>query len=264
MVYSYEFWLIVLSIACLIAERIKPWRPDQQVVRPLLGQDVFWLLFNGILFGIAFGPFLKLLYGGLDRVFEYMSGVNISNIALLDPLPFWAQAGVLLIIADFLEWCIHNALHRNALLWQIHRLHHSIRTMDWIGNFRFHWSEIILYQSAKYLPLTLLGARWEAILLVAVFSTAVGFLNHANLNVSWGPLRYVFNSPRMHIWHHDKDTDRPAGYNFAVVFSFWDWIFGTAYMPRDARQPVRLGFKKDEEYSDNLVWRFLWPASAVF
>lgn len=30
-------------------------------------------------------------------------------------------------------------------------------------------------------------------------STLVGHLNHSNVPISWGPLRYVINSPKMHV-----------------------------------------------------------------
>lgn len=107
------------------------------------------------------------------------------------------------LLKDFLDWCVHNLLHRVPTLWEFHKLHHSIVDMDWIGNFRFHWLEIVVYQGLTYFPLVILGVDPTVILLVAIASTLIGHLNHSNLDLTWGPLRYVFNSPRrMHIWHH--------------------------------------------------------------
>jgi sterol desaturase/sphingolipid hydroxylase (fatty acid hydroxylase superfamily) len=130
--------------------------------------------------------------------------------------------------------------------------------MDWLGNFRFHWMEIIIYKSVKYLPLALLGVRWEAILIAAVISTTIGNLNHSNLRISWGPLRYVLNSPCMHIWHHDRLPGNRVGRNFAIVFSLWDWLFGTAYMPR-GEVPQALGFRGDESYPSGVLARMVEP-----
>ncbi len=62
----------------------------------------------------------------------------------------------------------------------------------------------------------------------------------------------------MHIWHHDKHPNNRVGYNFAVVFSLWDWIFGTAHMPLD-RVPRALGFAGDERYPDDPLVRFVAP-----
>jgi hypothetical protein len=47
--------------------------------------------------------------------------------------------------------------------WTFHKVHHSITTMDWIGNWRFHWIEIVVYKSLQWLPLAWLNASPEAI-----------------------------------------------------------------------------------------------------
>ena len=118
--------------------------------------------------------------------------------------------------------------------------------------------EIIIYKVLIYLPLVVLGVPGKVILWVAVFSTLIGHLNHANLKISWGPLRYVFNSPHMHVWHHDVELHGPGGQNFGVVFSLWDWLFGTAYWPAQ-EQPARLGFARMDLFPGGLAARFLYP-----
>ena len=57
-------------------------------------------------------------------------------------------------------------------LWTFHKVHHAITTMDFVGNFRFHWMEIVVYKTAQWLPLALLGASGEAAFVVAVFGTS--------------------------------------------------------------------------------------------
>ena len=262
MIYTrYAFWLALLACLCTVAERWRPWRKDQRTVRPQLGQDVFWLVFNGVLAAWVFSGVFTVIYGGLDMFVDRLAPVRLNDLRVVAALPLWAQCFVVLVAADFLEWCTHNLLHRVSWLWRIHRVHHSIETMDWIGNFRFHWGEILLYQTVKYVPLGVLGADWRAILAVAVFATAIGNINHANMNISWGPLRYIFNSPRMHIWHHEKTVRGKAGVNFGIVLSVWDWIFGTAYLPGEADplQPEAIGFTGMEKVSPSLLARFFYP-----
>jgi sterol desaturase/sphingolipid hydroxylase (fatty acid hydroxylase superfamily) len=254
---QYGFWLAVVSVFCFLAERVFPWR-KQNPFRHQFPQDFFWLIFNGFLLWEVFKPLLNWIFKSEGRIFTSLFGIFPDKVFLLDSIPFWLQVVIFLLIADFLEWCIHNLLHRVEWLWKFHRLHHSIHTMDWIGNFRFHWGEVLVYNSIKYLPLALLGANPKVILITAVVSTLIGHLNHSNLNISWGPLRFILNSPRMHIWHHEKFLRGKAGKNFAVVFSFWDWIFGTAYMPLH-KQPEEIGFEGDERFSDSLIDRFFIP-----
>jgi sterol desaturase/sphingolipid hydroxylase (fatty acid hydroxylase superfamily) len=257
LIKRYEFWLLAVSLGCLLAERVNPWR-KQKVLRQLFVQDVFWIFFNGYLFARLFHPGYTFLFGRLDSVYASLVGTKPQVIQLLASFPLWLQIPLFLILADFIEWCVHNALHRVGWLWKIHRVHHSIKVMDWIGNFRFHWLESIIYNLVKHLPLALLGARWETILIVAVFATTIGHLNHSNLAISWGPLRYVFNSAKMHIWHHEKELRGKAGVNFGIVLSIWDWLFGTAYMPLD-KQPEEIGFSGEENFPDSLLWRLFLP-----
>jgi len=105
--------------------------------------------------------------------------------------------------------------------------------------------------------LILLGVDSRVILWVAIVGTLIGHLNHSNLRISWGPLRYVINSPRMHVWHHDVIVRGGHGQNFGVVLSLWDWLFGTAYMPED--QPDRLGFEGMDRYPSGLFARLTYP-----
>jgi sterol desaturase/sphingolipid hydroxylase (fatty acid hydroxylase superfamily) len=140
--------------------------------------------------------------------------------------------------------------------------------MDWIGNFRFHLMEIVIYKSLTWLPMILLGTHEGVLLILAIFVTIIGHHNHSNLNVSWGPGDYLLNSPRFHIWHHDRllrnasDGTPSHGCNFAIVFTCWDWIFGTAYRPTDGTTPKRLGFPLDDHYPTSFIGRlfapFLW------
>jgi len=53
-----------------------------------------------------------------------------------------------------------------------------------------------------------------------------------------GPfMKYIFNSPEMHIWHHSFELpeERRYGINFALTLSVWDYLFGTAYVPHEGR-----------------------------
>jgi sterol desaturase/sphingolipid hydroxylase (fatty acid hydroxylase superfamily) len=59
-----------------------------------------------------------------------------------------------------------------------------------------------------------------------------------------GPLmKRIFNHPEMHIWHHAHDLpeERRYGVNFGISLALWDYLFGTAYIPKDGRD-ARLGF----------------------
>ncbi|MEO1518110.1 MAG: sterol desaturase family protein [Bacteroidota bacterium] len=62
-------------------------------------------------------------------------------------------------------------------------------------------------------------------------------------------MKYLFNSPEMHIWHHAHELpeERQFGVNFGLTLAIWDYLFGTAYIPYDGRD-IRLGFPGVEEF----------------
>ncbi len=255
---GYFFWLMAISLFCWILERVMPWRPGQKAFRKEIGQDFFWLIFNGHYFGLLSAFMISGFIGQMGRVFPQGQIPSPNQIQLLGGTPIEFQFAAVLVLQDFLEWCVHNLLHRLPWLWEFHKLHHSIQELDWIGNMRFHWMEIVVYKSLTYLPIVMLGVHPDVILWVAIVSTLIGHLNHSNLNLDWGIFRYVINSPRFHVWHHDVILRGDCGKNFGIVFSVWDWLFGTAYLPSEG-QPARLGFEGMEKFPKGLWQRFVYP-----
>ena len=260
--WDYPFWLLVVSVSCFAFERFFPWRPEQRAFRAGFAEDVFWLIFQGHLLGVITWQVSSWVSAHHPVPFYANLKAAADGAALIRGLPLLAQFGVLLVVKDFLDWCTHNLLHRVGFLWQFHKLHHTIEELDFLGNFRFHWGEITIYWFVTSLPIAALGVIdgrvWMA---AAVFSTLIGHLNHSNLAISWGPLRYVFNSPRMHVWHHDLLKRGEKGRNFGIVFSVWDWLFGTALIPEG--QPSRLGFEGIESFPTSLPGRLFWPLTAL-
>lgn len=255
----YWQWLIGISIAFMLLERLRPARRDQKLLRPQLANDLGYLFLNGHGFALlAGGITASLAMLVRDALAPYLP-IEEGSSALAN-LPWLAQFTIYLVIADFLQWCVHNLLHRVPFLWQFHKVHHSIHEMDWAGAFRFHWMELVVYRSLLYLPLAMLGGADGPLFAVAVFATAWGHFNHANLDVGIGPLRYLFNSPRMHLWHHDASDEGGVAKNFGIVLSLWDWLFRTAYWPLN-RRPERIGYPGDEELPRGLAPQLAFPVT---
>jgi sterol desaturase/sphingolipid hydroxylase (fatty acid hydroxylase superfamily) len=83
---------------------------------------------------------------------------------------------------------------------------------------------------------------------IPLASTALGIV----LLSRW--MKYIFNSPEMHIWHHayHLPADRQTGVNFGLTLSIWDWLFKTAYIPHNGRD-IQLGFPGVEEFPKHFV-----------
>lgn len=256
---TYPIALAIISLFVIGLEHFFPDR-EQTQLRKGLGWDFVHLVFNShflgvIFYGIAVTYFLPHIdawigaAGATERVYR--------NAAAAWPL--WLQIIVAMVVVDFLQWSVHRALHRVPFLWEMHKCHHSVEDgeMDWIVSFRFQWTEVAVYRAVLYLPLAFFGFSPVAVMVHAIFGTLIGHLNHANLKITWGPFRYLLNSPKMHIWHHDYEGDTKTTKNFGIIFSTWDWIFGTAYMPD--HPPEKIGYPGAETFPKNFFAAEAWP-----
>ncbi len=126
--------------------------------------------------------------------------------------------------------------------------------MGFAGHLRFHWMESIIYKSITYFPLLVIGFETEYLFYMYMISISWEQFNHANIIIPMGVLKYVFNSPQMHIWHHVKELPkgRELGFNFGLTLSIWDYIFKTNYEPYSGRD-IEIGFEGDEHYPKTFV-----------
>lgn len=58
----------------------------------------------------------------------------------------------------------------------------------------------IFCKPLKTIAVILLGGfELEQAYIVHFITITTGHLNHSNIKISWGPLKYVFNNPIMHL-----------------------------------------------------------------
>ena len=219
---NYFLWLFGLGALFTLLERWQP-RQARPLLRDGLGIDLFHVLMNSFAF-----PYL------ISQIVPYQfPSLNLGWAAGLG----WAsQFGLMTLYCDLAQYGIHNLLHRVPWLWRFHKIHHQAPALDWMVNWHFHYAEVLVYRSLLYVPAGMLGFSGGVIFWHGVMGTAMGHFTHSNLRWNLGPLRFVFNSPAMHLWHHAK---APKNKNFGMVFSVWDWLFGTAHFPD--RDPESLG-----------------------
>ena len=263
--WVYPIALAMASAAVALAEALAPARPQQRQWRRHLASDFVYLVFNGHLLGLLlYALAMRWVLPPIDDALARHGVIDVVYRNVAAEWPLWVQIGVALVLLDFAQWLIHNLLHRVPWLWELHKTHHTVADgeMDWIVSFRFHWLELVVYRIGLYLPLAFFGFAPAAVLVHAVVGTVVGHLNHSNLALGRGAWRYIFNSPRMHIWHHDAAASGRTTVNFGIIFSTWDWLFGTARMPDGP--PARLGFSDDAAMPRDFFGLQAWPLSRPF
>lgn len=257
--HNYFYLLIGMSLAVWMAEIVFPWRKKQSIIRKDFWLDGFYMFFNYFLFSlIAYNAISNVAVNAFNGFLGWFGIKNIIAIEI-QSWPKLAQLGLLLVIADFIQWNVHRMLHRVPWMWEFHKVHHSVKEMGFAAHLRFHWMETIIYKTVQYIPLAMIGFGLTDFFFVYIFTTAIGHLNHSNLNLSYGPLKYIFNNPKMHIWHHSKTLpDGSYGVNFALTLSIWDYIFRTNYIPQSGRD-ITLGFKQDQQFPHDLGHQLIYP-----
>jgi sterol desaturase/sphingolipid hydroxylase (fatty acid hydroxylase superfamily) len=255
----YYFWLLLLSAFVFALERLFAWRRKQEVIREDLVQDLFWMVFNTQYLSWMLAVLAVHLVSVFDAAFLHFGVPAPQSLRLISHWPPWLQFVVFFLIQDLLEWRIHRWLHTVPWLWNFHKLHHSVEQLDWATAFRSHWGELIIYKTLLYVPLVVLGVSDSVIFAILVCALLIQELSHANLKWDWGPLRVVVNSPRFHAWHHDVELHGRGGQNFGVSLVIWDWLFGTAYWPKNIEAPARFGLAEEGRFPKRLWQRLCYP-----
>lgn len=182
--------------------------------------------------------------------------------------PVTALATLVFIVAfDFAYWLAHWCLHRFSLLWEFHKVHHAAEVLTPITALRAHPVEelininmialmtgathgLIVYcfgDGAQQLSLLQLN------LVLLLYFMTLYHLRHTHvwLQIN-GPLRYIFLSPAQHQIHHST-AKRHLDKNLGYLFSFWDYMFDTIYVPK-RREHLKLGIGvQGREF--NTLWR---------
>ena len=237
-------FVAVILLAGLLIERLRPAERGQpwQDVAFNLGYVSFIIVLNCFLMPPLMGLMQPLVRDyGLHVPVAFPDGLVGQ---LLQALAFFA-------IFDFFYYWLHRAQHTLPWLWPLHKLHHSERSLNITTTMRHHWLEDPLRVWAILLPIGLLFDQKPVT--IAWISTAMmlwGYLVHANLRLSFGPLTGAFAGPQWHRIHHSieaQHTDR----NFAAFFPVYDRLFGTYTHPRRGEYPAT-GLHSGEELNGPL------------
>lgn len=254
--YQNYFWgLVFISLFVWLLEIVFPWRKNQGAFRKDFFLDASYMFFNFFVFSISIAGF----YAVLGQLFNN-AGIAIDDLAVvnLQDWPIIVQLLVFFIVLDFVQWLTHIALHRFPLLWRFHQVHHSVKEMGFAAHLRYHWMENILYKPLKTLGVMILGGfEPEQAYIVHFAAITIGHFNHANLNITWGPLKYIFNNPVMHLYHHAYALPNKYGVNYGISLSLWDYVFKTAYVPKaDAYE--KLGYQGDESMPNSFFKQLIY------
>lgn len=212
--------LLVFSFLFIFIEKLWGHRKNQLIFRSEWRTDLFYFAFNHILIGV----FLIIVNSFIAQfTFAMHDGVHQFVRALHPVIQFLS----LLLVADIIQYWSHRAYHEIPFLWKFHAVHHSSKEMDWLAGSRVHVVELLLTRMFVLLPIFLLGFDTAVVNAYVVFVAFQAVFDHANVSVNPGFFRYIIVTPNFHHWHHSQDKEA-LDRNYAVHFSFLDYLFGTA------------------------------------
>ncbi len=245
--------LLGSTLIFVFIEKLFALRKDQPVFRPEWQTDFHHFIVNHMIVGfvlLATNLLVHKLFGwaAQDGIRGWVAGLN-----------FWVALFLIVLVADLVQYATHRAYHEVPLLWRLHAVHHSVKSMDWLAGSRQHILELIITRTLVLAPIYVLGFSKEVI---DAYIIIVGFqavFNHANVSVRLGPLRYVIVTPNFHHWHHSQD-DAAIDKNYAAHFAFIDYAFGTA-VQSDRKWPEHYGVVGDyvpNGFVKQLAFPFVW------
>ena len=156
--------------------------------------------------------------------------------------PLAAQVALGLVIAEFGLYWAHRLAHEWPLLWRFHAIHHSATRLWFFNTGRFHLVDTAVSILISQPLLMLAGAPKEIFIWVSAMTAFIGMLTHCNVEMRFGPLNYLFNTPALHRWHHSMEL-REGNRNYGENLILFDLLFGT-YFNEDRRPPAVIGIRE--------------------
>ena len=209
-----------LVVAMLALERIVPYhrawnrRPD--------GWDLALIVLNRGVDVVVIGGTVTAL-DALDR-----SGVQLALRAWWPTgWPLLAQAVLGILIAELGRYLLHRWSHRPGLLGRIHHTHHQPARMYTLNGPRLHPLNQLWLAVANVVPMLVLGARLEAVILAINITTFFVLFQHANVRLRFDGLNLLLATPDVHRLHHLRENQRGRGANYGIVVLLYDRLFGT-------------------------------------
>lgn len=211
----------------------------------ILGLERFFPLHRGwnrrpdrmdlVLLVVNRGVDLALLGGTVALIAALGDTVRVVSLWPTSwPVALQVVAGI--TVGEFLRYAIHRYSHRPGLWWAVHRTHHEPERMYSLNGPRLHPLNYLWVSAAHGVPMLVLGAPLEVVLVVMNVTALFVVFQHANLKLRFDGINRVFATPDVHRIHHAREIVG-LGANFSIVLVVVDLIFGT-YAPADADIPV--------------------------
>ncbi len=217
--YNFEYFGVIILVSGL--ECVISLRPAVGSLKLRWIGNIVVLILGAVTVKLVF-PVVGIGFAGLC----VQRGWGILNHVTV---PEWLKVVVTVVLLDFVAYCRHYAAHRVAVLWRLHRLHHTDEDVDFTTTFRFHPIDGLWITTVELAAIAALGAPPVGVFITQLLNTVVDFMSHGSVRVPGGMdrfLRKFLVTPYMHRTHHSQVL-RENSSNVGSLFPWWDRMFGT-------------------------------------
>ena len=232
------------TVALIVA--VERWLPANRAWLRAVGRDRWVDATSFVVLMAAVDPLTRALAAMiLTGLVIHVGNVSPLNVFPND-IPFLAQLALATLVAEFGQYWMHRFAHERKILWRFHAVHHSAERIYWLNGFRVHPLNMMWHFFAGTFVLMLLGANERVLVAYLTVSSIVSAFQHANIDLKFGVLNYIFSTNELHRWHHSTRLDE-GNRNYGGVLILWDLLFRTRYLVTDT-QPQRLGLADKAGY----------------
>ncbi|WP_221798719.1 sterol desaturase family protein [Oceanobacter mangrovi] len=221
-------WMILAFLGSVLIfmtlEKLLPQYGDQPILRPDWDVDLVYFCFNHLAISAI------LLFANY-HIGHFNWAVSTDFQSWVQALPLWLQVVFIILAADFVLYWEHRLYHEVRILWPIHAVHHSVEQLDWLAGSRGHFVQVFSERALVMVPLYLTGVDTAALNVYVTFAALQAVLIHCNTRIPFGPLKYVFVTPRFHHWHHSSE-DPALDTNYGAHTILFDLLFRTCHFPK--------------------------------
>jgi sterol desaturase/sphingolipid hydroxylase (fatty acid hydroxylase superfamily) len=254
----------VALTAILTVERFLPAKRNQKILSVGFAHDTIWFLFDVVSQSTIIAAIATFWQAVYREHFSFLT------IRALEHYPFWLRLTIAILVADFAGWLHHYMRHKVWWLWPFHAVHHSQKELNLFTAVRYHVLEYMLTTVIYVFFFGVITMSPHVVVYYSLFYNWYTKMTHANIKSDFGILRYLLVTPQSHRIHHSflpQHHDK----NLGIVFSIWDYIFGTQYRTYDEYPDSGIAdetFPHEEEYEwRHLIWTFIkqhfYPFQAI-
>ena len=167
----------------------------------------------------------------------------------LSELPFLPCFLLTLVLADFAFYWVHRLAHeakatRHQWLWKLHRTHHAGKYMNVTVTSRINIFWVLFAPIAWVSTIAIFLGQELAGVMTLVTIWGWNLLTHSNFRWDdylrdnqytrkpWAVFEHILITPGVHHTHHGYGRDGKSYRNYAVMFAWIDWMFGTLHIPK--------------------------------